>query len=552
MAEDFERSREVAALHQAALAITSERSLDKVLQKIVDAARELLQARYAALGVPGEHGKLQQFVTSGLEPDQIKAIGAFPAGKGLLGLLLGSRSPLRVANISSHPASHGFPARHPPMASFLGAPLVSHGKVIGSLYLADKIGSAEFSSADESLVEMLAAQAAVAVENARLFASSDEALHQRLEELRFERRNLKVVVEQMPEGVLIIDTLEEKVLVANRAALGLLRRENAAGQPTSDFLCQLDSAGEPMARGETMMYRVMALAQKVSGERIQLKRSDGSAFTALANASPLFDAQEKVIGGILVFQDITPQVEIDRLKDELVSIISHELRNPLTAIRGRAQLMLRVARRTPGRDEDVAGLLAIDAQVEKLADMVRELLDVSQLRLGLLELRRQPTDLVAVARLAIEQFRASDDQHVYELDAPSVPFEGEWDAIRLDQVLSNLLDNARKYSPPNTRITITVARGGDSTAKGNERKTARALVAVSDEGIGVPPQARQHLFDRFYRAANAKGRAETGLGLGLYICSEIVRQHGGSMWVDSKGGRGSTFFFDLPLDTEPI
>ena len=157
----------------ASVAVFSEHSLEAVLQKLVDAARDVVGAKYAALGVLGPDGKsLVQFVTSGLSDDVKHAIGDLPSGRGLLGLVIHEPRPIRTADIARHPAKYGFPPHHPPMRSFLGVPVVGPERVFGNLYLTEKIGAAEFDAEDEAIAVLLARQAAVAVENARL---SEEA-----------------------------------------------------------------------------------------------------------------------------------------------------------------------------------------------------------------------------------------------------------------------------------------------------------------------------------------------------------------------------------------
>jgi signal transduction histidine kinase len=178
------------ALNQAALAIAAEVSLEKVLQQITDSARELVGARYAALGVPDSEGGLEKFVTSGLSPRQAKAIPHLPQGSGLLGAIMREQRTIRLPRISEDPRSVGFPPMHPPMASFLGVPIIAGSEVLGNLYLTDKINTpdgqsweqtqawepahsweraVEFTAADQRLVEMFAAHAAVAIQNARLY-----------------------------------------------------------------------------------------------------------------------------------------------------------------------------------------------------------------------------------------------------------------------------------------------------------------------------------------------------------------------------------------------
>ncbi len=161
----------------AGLAIFSEHSLSAVLQRVVDSAREVVAARYAALGVLGaDGGSLVEFVTSGLTREERDAIGALPQGRGLLGLLIHQAYPIRVADIATHPQRHGFPEGHPQMRSFLGVPIVGRDRVYGNLYLTDKIGAAEFTAEDERIAMLLASHTAVAVDNARLYEESERLL----------------------------------------------------------------------------------------------------------------------------------------------------------------------------------------------------------------------------------------------------------------------------------------------------------------------------------------------------------------------------------------
>ena len=157
------------SFNQAALAIASELDSRKVLQLIVDTARTLVAARYAALGVPDRSGTMRRFVHSGMEPDEVDAIPHYPQGAGLLGAIIEEGMPIRTPDISSDARAIGFPSGHPVMSNFLGVPIVGAGETLGNLYLTDKIGEDEFSEADQRLIEMLAAHAAIAIQNARLY-----------------------------------------------------------------------------------------------------------------------------------------------------------------------------------------------------------------------------------------------------------------------------------------------------------------------------------------------------------------------------------------------
>ena len=162
------------ALSEAVLAFSAELSVDRVLQKMVDVARELVGARYAALGVPDDHGGFAQFITSGMSDAQIAAIGPLPRTHGLLGAMLEDPAPFRTGDIKRDPRFGGWPQAHPNMGSFMGVPIVAKGRIIGSFYLTEKREAPEFSDDDQRVIEMLAAHAAVAVENARLFERSRE------------------------------------------------------------------------------------------------------------------------------------------------------------------------------------------------------------------------------------------------------------------------------------------------------------------------------------------------------------------------------------------
>src|SRR2546429_7974756 len=171
--ERFER------LLRAGVEIFSERSLESVLQRVVDVAREVVGARYAALGVLSPDGaSLVQFVTSGISQVERERIGDLPRGRGLLGLVIREPAPVRTADINRHPQRYGFPPHHPPMRSFLGVPVVARGEVFGNLYVTEKVGLDEFSVEDEAIAVLLAASTAVAVENARLHEASQDLLGQ--------------------------------------------------------------------------------------------------------------------------------------------------------------------------------------------------------------------------------------------------------------------------------------------------------------------------------------------------------------------------------------
>jgi PAS domain S-box-containing protein len=230
-----------------------------------------------------------------------------------------------------------------------------------------------------------------------------------------------------------------------------------------------------------------------------------------------------------ILRDIGERKALERQQREFLSMVTHELRNPLASIRGYAQIMQR-------RGEYMErGLDVILRQALRLERLIGDLLDVSRAEAGQLHLRRQETDLVALAQAAVDQARALTRAHEVRFEGPTGPLTGQWDRDRLEQVLQNLLANAMKYAPDGGAIVVRV-----------EELECEARVSVTDEGPGIAPDALPNLFGRFFRTAEARASGAEGLGLGLYISRTLVEAHGGRIWAESTPGQGSTFTFALP------
>ena len=245
---------------------------------------------------------------------------------------------------------------------------------------------------------------------------------------------------------------------------------------------------------------------------------------AVANARLYREAQEAV-----------------RARDEFLSIAAHELRTPVTSVKGYAQMLQRAqARDSLGSDRAAQFLRAIDESSDRLRILADDLLDVSRLRLGQLPLRPQPLDLAALARLVVDRYQAQiGDRHRLTIAAPAAVAPVLADPDRTEQILTNLLDNAAKYSPDGGTIAVTVEPGDGGV-----------LLTVRDEGIGLPAGELESIFEPFQRAANAAHANLPGMGLGLYICRSIAERHGGRIWAESGGeGRGTTMRLWLPTES---
>jgi GAF domain-containing protein len=263
MSSDPEQSR-LRALFDATISLTSELSLDALLQKVVEAAAELTGARYAALGVIDESGDaLERFVTTGVDPATHAAIGDLPRGLGILGVLIREARPLRLRDLSDDPRSVGFPANHPPMRSFLGVPVLLRGVAFGNLYLTEKAGGAEFTAEDEELATLLAAQAAVAIENARLYESATRWSRQ-LETLHEVVRSL--VEETDLERLLDVVCRRLRELIGAR--LALIALPDAGGDLR---IAAVD--GEQDAAAETLGH-TLARERSKSASVLERRRSE--------------------------------------------------------------------------------------------------------------------------------------------------------------------------------------------------------------------------------------------------------------------------------------
>ncbi|HEX5414733.1 MAG TPA: ATP-binding protein [Chloroflexota bacterium] len=231
-----------------------------------------------------------------------------------------------------------------------------------------------------------------------------------------------------------------------------------------------------------------------------------------------------------------------RARDQFLSFASHDLKNPLTAIKGTTQLLQRRASRLDnGNAERFAdGLANIDAAATRMTAMISELLDVARLQMGeTLSLNREPTDLVALTHRLVAQHRQANRGHRIDVETAETEIVADWDGPRLERVLDNLLSNAVKYGPERGEVKVTISREQESGG-------VWAVLRVSDQGIGIPKDDLPHIFESFRRATNAV-RSRPGVGLGLAGSRQIVTLHGGQILVDSREGEGSTFTVRLPL-----
>jgi PAS domain S-box-containing protein len=419
------------------------------------------------------------------------------------------------------------------------APMFDGGSPLGTMTLAS-VGprGRRYTQNDLDFAYSLAGRAALAVRNARLVRQlAEERDHQRAARLESDRRfaELRAVIDSDPNGLALFDA-EGKLQLASH------RLEEIFGLPLRSMLGQLwrdiyRRKLEHVVSGDRdkLFARVQHHfedRESRATDELELERPRHRWVTR--TTVPVLAPDGAYLGRVFVYVDVTEQRELDRLRSDFLTVAAHELRTPLTPLSMYLQSMERKVFRQQGIEPELVGKAR--RQVRRLTRLVEDVLDVSRLESRRLEIRRESIDLNELVDQVVGDFRAGSRQHAIIFRRSHEHVAVDADHARIEQVLVNLLANAVKYSPQGGQIVVQVDRVG---------REVRA--SVTDPGIGIPPDERKRLFQRFFRAHNVSARHYGGLGIGLFVSNEIVDRHGGRFEVESEPGHGSTFTFYLPL-----
>jgi PAS domain S-box-containing protein len=483
------------------------------------------------LGVSDEAGRIEQFITAGISPEERAAIGPLPQGHGLLGVLIHEGVPLLIPEIAADPRSSGFPPNHPPMTRLLGVPILLGERVLGNLYLTDRADGQPFTHEDLAAVQLLAAHAASAIDRAQLYRQVVQA-RRRAEE---QRDQLRAILDSLPTGVVIQRPPTGEVELANAAFVALAIGQSPPGAlPTygRDFRW-LDTAGRPVPHELRPALRAFR-REVIRNQQFVLERADGEQIPVLVQAAPLRDTSGAVTQAVVVVQDITRLRQAEQLKDDFLSLISHEFRTPLTAIHGGAHLLSHEADALDAQTRQEI-LSDVVVESERLDRMLGNLLSLAAITAGRLEAATEPVLLESLARRVADEVAARSPRHRFVVSLPPNLPPAEADPALLAQVLRNLYENAVKYAP----------NGGEvRTAAGRDDETV--TIEVTDEGAGIAPEQVERVFERFHRAG--ADPTVRGMGLGLYLSRMLVEAQGGRISARSPGpGQGATFEVTLPL-----
>lgn len=498
--------------------------LRQVLKVIVREARVIAGAEMAALGIGGtEERPFEPWVFDGASPELEKHVGHPPRPVGTLGLVAHEGQVIRVPEIARHPNFRGLPAGHPPVRSFMGVPVRYGAKSLGNLYLANKIGASEFTEDDQRAVEVLVTYASLALQQTYL-RSAVEA-HQ---------AHLHSILESAPHGILFIEARSERV-VANPRAMQLFGSLDPGGGRESYLRRLRHPDGRPATLEDVPSTHALRGEQPPSSEFV-IVQADGKRVPVLESAAPVFGFENRVLGAVVSLEDISAFKDLERMREEFAAMIVHDLRSPIQAILIQAELL---SRERIERRELLDGLCRIESNARRLERIASDLLDTARIELHQLCLKPRPVPLTYAVEHAVECVAPTLGPHDVRVSISGPTPDVVLDVTRFDQVLSNLLVNAAKYSSEGAPIDVRVAPAAGGM-----------VVSVEDHGMGMAPEDLEHAFERFYRSRQARAH-EVGLGLGLYISKGIVEAHGGRIWAESSPGKGTTLHVWLPLREAP-
>ena len=530
MSDIEELGREIARLQErmsrlsaATLRISENLELESVLREVVESVRVLTGAAHAVITIGKRLEQARDFISSGLTPAELQQLRSLPQGGGIGEYLLRTSRPLRLADLSSHLRALGFPTAPILSKTFMSAPIRHRGVNVGHFYLTNKKSEREFTDEDEEILLLFAAQAATAIANAQAYRDEQRA-----------RADLETLVDTSPVGVAVFEADSGELVRFNREGRRIVANLDPSGRSAQELLSAMTvrrADGEEFSFAELPLTQALGDAETVRAEEFVLSAAGGRSVRTLVNATPIRSEDGKVTSLVVTFQDLTPLEELELQRTEFLSMVSHELRSPLTSIMGSTRTLLTAPELDPAEQREFHRI--IDEQAQHMRSLIGDLLDAGRIDSGTLSVTPGPTDVAALVDQARSTFLSGGGRHTIVVDLPfDLPLVMA-DKRRVAQVLNNLFSNAARHTPDSSPILVEAARDGVHVA-----------VSVADEGRGIPPDRLPQLF--YKHAGGGDGRARYGLGLA--ICKGLVEAHGGRIRAESGGtGQGTRFTFTLPV-----
>ncbi len=515
MLPDF-RVRQRDYLLEISRALTQELDLDKLLGRILYISAEMLAGQAGLIALRAEKGGWKITTNLGIPTSLARYL------EPLLAEIPDNEDPARFELPEVNRLLQNL-ARTVGLGLFtgVGLPLITREKVIGVIFVFRNYPGI-FSTNDRALLQSFANQAAIAVDNAQLYQQVSQ-----------DKQRMDALIDSAADGILILSP-GHVITLCNRAFTRIMAEPVSAivGKSHEDvieLMChedmltleQAEAGGWPLTPNATLY---------VEGD---LQRSSGVSLPVGITYAPLISDEGNLVNIIATVRDITRFREAEELKSTFISVISHELKTPVALIKGYVGTL---RREDANWDREIISdsLAVIEEEADRLTGLIENLLDASRLQAGGLSISLSDVDLKDVAGRIAKHFQTQSTIHNIVVDIPEDFPVINGDETRLEQVLSNLVSNAIKYSPQGGEIRIT----------GQVRPT-QVIICVSDQGPGVAPEDIPHIFDRFYRSSIAK-RTTKGAGLGLYLARAVIEAHGGRIWVDPQPDTGGRICFSIP------
>jgi PAS domain S-box-containing protein len=537
--ERGQRVEELSLLYQASLSLASSLEYTDVLNTISSLARDITDSDTVTLYLyDAGNDRFERASTQGIQVAHTDA--ASIRSRGMTRRIVETKQPIAVADALEYPEINPIVVEQG-IRSVIGVPVMSRGEVLGVLYVNHHQPNA-YTENDVRLVSALANQAGATIANVSLFVQVSEA-----------RDRLEAIINSTQDGVVVLDTAGRIVIANARTDLfSELGRGQLVGRTIEalmtihpdalmhllgltdaglrDWLVRLETNPTESAR---RIFQIPALGSvKTQQER----------FTELFE-TPVLDETGQAIGRLLVFRDITEEKELEQMREDLTGMIVHDLRSPLTAVLSGLEMVRELAVDINGDPLAHQALEVAGRSCHNMLDMVNTLLDISRLEKGQMPLERAPAPFGPLARSAMAHLSplASDRNIKIHMDIPADLPLVYIDNEKISRVLINFLDNALKFTPVGQEVIIRSTH--ENTEMGN-----MLVCSIQDKGPGIPEEYHDKIFDRFAQVrGQAASSGQRGSGLGLAFCKMAVEAHGGRTWVSSEPGKGSTFFFTLPV-----
>ena len=482
--------------------ITGTLDLDGVLNNVVAAAVKLTKAENGSLLLLDEESD-ELFMRAGYNfEDEFAQSFRLPVTDSLAGQVIKTGEPINLNKDALLKIKTAYLVQ-----SLIYVPIKLNEQTIGVLGVDNHQHQLSFSEHDILLLSLLADYAVVAIENARLYKASED-----------ERSKFEAVLSNMDDALIILDQQDHIQLINEMMcdALGV-KGEEVSNKLIYDVILQRD------------ILNVLRQKEEVPMRTFEVILGDDRVFNAQYTPIP-------GVGAAITMQDVSYHKELSRLKDDFVHTVSHDLRSPLTAVLGYAELIQRIGSLNEEQKEFVH---RIQLSVQDITALINDLLDLGRIEAGF-DTRRETIHLESILRYSISNLETTIQKknQTMELDIVSdlPPVRGN--PIRIRQLFDNLIGNAVKYTPKDKKVSIKL-----------HNEDNQIIFNVSDQGTGIPLEDQPHIFEKFYRAANISKRI-AGSGLGLAIVKTIVDSHQGRIWFESKENEGSTFFVLLPTETQ--